>query len=81
MNEDPTKNFKQVAHSVTKIDARHFTYTEAETRPVNPSASPPVASYTLPATSTQPDAVRSLLTWLASPTTTDIKRRNGMEPC
>ncbi len=33
------------------------------------------------ATSTQPDAVRSLLTWLTSPATTDIKRRNGMEPC
>ena len=34
----------------------------------------------LAATSTQADAVRALLAFFASPATTDIKRRNGMEP-
>ena len=33
----------------------------------------------LAATSTQPEAVRSLLAFFASPATVDIKRRNGME--
>lgn len=31
-------------------------------------------------TSTQPDAVRALLAFMASPAVADIKRRNGMEP-
>ena len=33
----------------------------------------------LASTSTQPDAVRALLAFFASPATADIKRRNGME--
>ncbi len=33
----------------------------------------------LAATSTQPDAVRALLAFFASPATADVKRRNGME--
>jgi molybdate transport system substrate-binding protein len=32
------------------------------------------------ATSTQPDAVRELLAFMASPATADTKRRNGMDP-
>jgi len=32
------------------------------------------------ATSTQPDAVRALLAFMASPATPDIKRRHGMDP-
>jgi hypothetical protein len=31
-------------------------------------------------TSTQPDAVRALLAFMASPAVDGIKRRNGMEP-
>ena len=33
----------------------------------------------LAATSTQPEAVRALLAFFASPETVDVKRRNGME--
>ena len=36
-------------------------------------------SAALAATSTQPEAVRALLAFFASPATADIKRRNGME--
>ena len=48
--------FPSGVKTVTRVDARHFTYTETETRAVNPAASPPVPAYSLPATSTQPVA-------------------------
>ena len=34
----------------------------------------------MPVTSTQADAVREMLTFMASPATSDVKRRNGMAP-
>jgi molybdate transport system substrate-binding protein len=34
----------------------------------------------LSATSSQPDAVRALLTFMVSPGVANIKRENGMEP-